>query len=115
MGKRKIINLKDGAVLLYQRRRINKSACFQLFFNVGTANSEYKPGLLHFGEHLRCKQTKNLSQEKCNEIMTKNAMYLNGSTSLSHLSFICLNSVKKIVPTLELMTALKMMITEIFT
>ena len=103
MGKRKIINLKDGAVLLYQRRRINKSACFQLFFNVGTANSEYKPGLLHFGEHLRCKQTENLSQEKCNEIMTKNAMYLNASTSLSYLSFICLNSIKKIVPTLELM------------
>ncbi len=103
MAKRKIIPLKNGAVLLYKKRTINKSVSFRAYFTVGASNSNYMPGMLHFGEHLRCKKTADKTVAECDDLAYKLGMGLNGGTGWDSLSFYAFNSNKQFAPTLKLM------------
>lgn len=92
----KIIKLKNGATLIYKREKINNAVALGWFYNVGAGNSEYKPGILHFGEHLRAKQTKEMSIEECDKFSKTNAIYTNAFTSLENLTFVSISSRKKV-------------------
>ncbi len=104
MSKRRIIKLKNGAILLYKKRRVNKSTYMKIAFNIGAWNSDYRPGILHLGEHLRTKRTKELSIEECLKLKAKEDMYTNASTVDRTLSFSAYNANKNFDTTIKLMT-----------
>lgn len=95
---------KNGATLLFRRLKHNKGVWFQMFYNIGAANSEYKPGLLHFGEHLRAMKTKDMPKTECDKFVTYNAITYNAFTSLDTLSFYGYSSIKKIKETFHIVT-----------
>lgn len=101
MSKSKIIPLKYGATLLYKKRTLNKSAFICLTYNVGASNTAYQPGILHFGEHLRAKRTKNMNQAECSAYSTKLDAMTNAATGPHYVKFLCENSTKNLEETFQ--------------
>ncbi len=82
-----VIKLPHGAVLIHTRNNINKEVNVQVVFSVGSANTEYKPGLLHFGEHLRGQWIKGMKREELLEDYAKKGISFGAGTSKKSLLF----------------------------
>lgn len=85
--RKKIIKLPYCGILLHNRNNVNKSINVQVYFKVGSANSAYKPGLLHFGEHLRGDRTKNLTRQQMIEENSKKSIDFGAGTSDIYIRF----------------------------
>ncbi|NCB48259.1 MAG: insulinase family protein [Clostridia bacterium] len=83
----KIIKLPYGATLIHTRNNANKAINVQINFKVGSANTSYKPGLLHLAEHLRANRTKELTKEQLTEENTKKGISFNASTGNIFIDF----------------------------
>ena len=77
--KGKIIKLKNGGVLVYQRSRLNNSSAVEVGFSVG-AECDKKKGTAHFLEHTLFKKTKNRTNAEVERDRNK-IVFLNASTS----------------------------------
>jgi len=83
----KTIKLPYGGILLHNRNNVNKAINVQINFKVGSANTAYKPGLLHFGEHLRANRTKDLTKQQIIEENSKKSITFGASTSKNKVEF----------------------------
>ena len=81
--KDKIINLKNGGVLIYEKNNLNNSSAVEVGFLAGSYH-EKKAGTAHLLEHSLFKKTKNRTNEQVEHDRNKIA-FLNASTSMDYL------------------------------
>lgn len=82
--KTQIIKFKNGATLIYKRRKAFNVTSLRAGFHAGHNYNNGQWGLPHLLEHMMMKQTKNRSQEKVIEDKTK-ITFLNAFTSHNFL------------------------------
>ena len=57
--KQKIIKLKNGGILIYEKSSLNNATAVEVGFKIGSFNEKVK-GCAHFLEHMLFKKTKNI-------------------------------------------------------
>lgn len=81
--KAKIIKLKNGGVLIYEKSNLNNCSAVEVGFSVGAFN-EKKPGTAHMLEHTLFKKTKNRTNAEVERDRNK-ITFLNASTSMDYI------------------------------
>lgn len=81
--KEKIVKLKNGGVLIYEKNKLNDSTAVEVGFKVGSFN-ESRAGTAHFLEHTLFKKTKNRTNAKVDQDRNEIA-FLNASTSMDYI------------------------------
>ena len=81
--KAKIIKLKNGGVLIYEKTNLNNCSAVEVGFSVGAFN-EKKPGTAHMLEHTLFKKTKKRSNSDVERDRNK-ITFLNASTSMDYI------------------------------
>lgn len=66
MSRTKVIKFKNGATLLYKKKRNNNYTAVNIGFGSGSLDNE-KNGVAHFLEHQLFKQTQNRTEEQINQ------------------------------------------------
>lgn len=81
--KGKIIKLKNGGVLIYERSKLNNATAMEIGFSVGAYNEKIK-GTAHLLEHTLFKKTKNRTNQQV-ETDRNRVAFLNASTSMDYI------------------------------
>lgn len=79
----KIVKLKNGGVLIYEKSKLNNCSAVEVGFLVGSFN-EKKPGTAHMLEHNLFKKTKTRTNAEVESDRNK-IVFLNASTSMDYI------------------------------
>lgn len=81
--KQKIIKLKNGGILIYEKSSLNNATAVEVGFKIGSFNEKVK-GSAHFLEHMLFKKTKNRDNEKLENDRSEIA-FLNATTGADYV------------------------------